>query len=61
MLYHESIVQHEISHLFNAPDGGQWKNEHPAECIMNYEWAFWGTAIWCSTDASIVSNNIWGY
>lgn len=56
----DSVVQHEISHNFNAPDRGTWYWEHP-ECIMNYNWAYWGTDIWCSTDWNIVFNNIQGY
>ncbi|NJD51643.1 MAG: hypothetical protein FIB07_02125 [Candidatus Methanoperedens sp.] len=56
---HDSIVQHEISHLFNAPDRGTWSWEHP-ECIMNYEWAYWGTNIWDTVDRGIVNENVWG-
>ncbi len=56
----DSVVQHEISHLFNAPDRGTWSWEHP-ECIMNYWYAFWGTDKWCSDDWWIVYGNINGY
>jgi hypothetical protein len=57
---HDSIVQHETSHLFNAPEGGFWCYEHP-ECIMNYCWAaLHGTDIWCSSCREIVNENIWG-
>ena len=38
---HDSIVQHEVSHNFNAEEGGWWPWEHPI-CIMNYFWAWWG-------------------
>ena len=34
-----SVAQHEISHNFNADEGGYWCWEHP-ECIMNYCHAF---------------------
>ncbi len=56
---HDSIVQHEVSHLFDAPDRGTWSWEHE-ECIMNYWYAYLGTDIWCPTDWSIVYTNIWG-
>lgn len=58
---HDSIVQHEVSHLFDAPERGTWPNEHNwIECIMNYNYAYMGTDIWCSTDWNIVYTNIWG-
>jgi hypothetical protein len=56
---HDSIVQHETSHLFNADDRGTWWWEHP-ECIMNYEWAYLGTDIWDTEDWNIVNENVWG-
>jgi len=57
---HDSIVQHETSHLFNAPEGGYWCYEHP-ECVMNYCWAaLHGTDIWCNSCREIVNENIWG-
>ena len=57
---HDSIVQHETSHLFNAPEGGWWCNEHP-ECVMNYCWAaLHGTNIWCDSCRETVNENIWG-
>jgi len=57
---HDSIVQHETSHLFNAPEGGWWCNEHP-ECVMNYCWAaLHGTYIWCDSCRETVNENIWG-
>lgn len=43
---HDSIVQHEVSHNFNAED--QNSVSHP-ECIMNYAWAYDGTNIWCNS------------
>ncbi|MDW7726782.1 MAG: hypothetical protein SCH70_06645 [Candidatus Methanoperedens sp.] len=55
---HYSIVQHEISHLFNAPDRGTWYWEHE-KCIMNYEWAFLGITKWCNWDYGIIYDNIW--
>lgn len=45
---HDSIVQHEIFHNFDAEEGGTFKYQHPAECIMNSEWAYGGTNIWFS-------------
>jgi hypothetical protein len=56
---HDSIAQHEISHNFNAADQGTWKYQHP-ECIMNYEWAYSGTDIWCSSCWNKVYGNIKG-
>ena len=56
---HDSIVQHEVSHNFDADEGGYLKYEHPAECIMNYQWAYGGTNIWCSSCSNIVNNGIW--
>ena len=55
---HDSIVQHEVSHNFDADDGGYFAYEHP-ECIMNYAWAYVGTNIWCSSCNSVVENGIW--
>jgi len=54
---HDSIVQHEISHNFGALDQGTYINEHP-ECIMNYNWAYFGTNIWCSDCANDVQYGI---
>jgi len=56
---HDSIAQHEISHNFNAKDQGTWFWEHP-ECIMNYNWAYWGTDKWCSDCGNTVNGNING-
>lgn len=42
---HDSIVQHEVSHNFDAED--QNSILHP-ECIMNYVYAQQGTNIWCT-------------
>ncbi|MEA1999239.1 MAG: hypothetical protein U9N61_07955 [Euryarchaeota archaeon] len=57
---HDSIVQHEVSHLFDAPEGGWWCYEHP-ECVMNYCWAaLHGTDIWCTSCRATVNENIWG-
>ncbi|PAV11888.1 hypothetical protein ASJ81_08775 [Methanosarcina spelaei] len=56
---HDSIVQHEVSHNFDADEGGWFKYEHPAECIMNYQWAYDGTNIWCSSCSDVVDNGIW--
>ena len=55
---HDSIVQHETSHLFDAPEGG-WLC-YPPECIMNYCWALYGTEIWCDSCRETVMLNIRG-
>jgi hypothetical protein len=56
---HDSIAQHEISHNFNAGEGGTWCWEHP-ECIMNYCWAKLGTDIWCENHWCVVYGNVNG-
>ncbi len=53
---HGNIVQHEVSHNFDADD--QNSPVHP-ECIMNYAWAYAGTNIWCSSCWSTVNNGIY--
>ena len=54
---HDSIVQHEVSHLFGADDQGYWWWEHPP-CIMNYGWAYFGVDCWCDNCKACVSANI---
>jgi len=54
---HDSIVQHEISHNFDATDQGRWWWEHP-ECIMNEWYALQGTNIWCDDCRAIVAYGI---
>jgi len=54
---HDSIVQHEVSHLFGAPEGGWWCWEHPP-CIMNYCWAYLGYDGWCDGCKFCVAHNI---
>jgi len=49
----DSIVQHEISHLFDAPDHGGF-----AECIMNYLYAYLGTNEWCDNCGFIPKVNV---
>lgn len=56
---HDSIAQHEVSHNFNAPEGGTWWWEH-SKCIMNYWYAYWGTDIWCTSCWNKVNVNIDG-
>ena len=53
---HDSIVQHETSYLFNAPDHGYTG----PNCIMTYWYAYWGTDIWCDSCSGVVNENIWG-
>jgi len=54
---HDSIVQHETSHLFNASDHGYTG----PNCIMTYWYAYWGTDIWCDSCSGVVNENIWGW
>ena len=54
---HDSIAQHEASHLFGAGDQGTWWWEHPS-CIMNYGWAYLGVDNWCDSCEACVANNI---
>lgn len=53
---HDSIVQHEVSHNFDALD--QNSPVHP-QCIMNYAWAYAGTNIWCNSCWNTVNNGIY--
>jgi len=51
---HDSIAQHETSHLFGA-------NDHTSGsflCIMDYYWAKKGVNWWCDDCESCVANNI---
>jgi hypothetical protein len=52
---HDSIIQHEISHNFDADD--QNSVLHPT-CIMNYVYAQQGTDIWCTSCGNTVHNGI---
>ncbi len=52
----DSVVQHETSHLFNAPDHGY--TLYPV-CIMSYPWAYSGYDWWCSDCESTIYANIW--
>ena len=54
---HEQLVQHELSHNFDAPDRGQAGFEHE-KCVMNYEYAARGIDYWCDEDHNIIENNI---
>ena len=56
---HDSIAQHEISHNFNAGEGGVYPWEHPT-CIMNYCHARLGTDVWCDEHWHVVFGNING-
>jgi hypothetical protein len=53
---HDSIVQHEVSHNFDADD--QNSIFHPT-CIMNYLHARLGTDIWCTSCENTVNNGIY--
>lgn len=52
---HDSIVQHEVSHNFDAND--QNSLLHP-DCIMNYLDAYQGTNVWCTSCWNTVDNGI---
>ncbi|WP_152417806.1 zinc metalloprotease [Haloferax mucosum] len=54
---HEQLVQHELSHNFEAPDRGTAGYEHK-KCVMNYEYAARGIGYWCDVDHDIIENNI---
>jgi len=49
------VVQHEISHNFNAPDHGYFG----PYCIMTYFYAYLGVDKWCSDCWDTVYGNIW--
>jgi hypothetical protein len=55
---HDRILQHEVSHQFDASEGGYWPWEHE-DCIMNYFWAWWGTIRWCDEHWWEVWIGIW--
>lgn len=59
----DSVVQHELSHNFDAQDQHESGTNCTGECIMNYYWA-WnrgaGTDKWCSYHYSIVESGVWG-
>lgn len=54
---HDEIIQHEVSHLFNALDRGTWWWE--GDGIMNYWDAEMGVTTWETADWNTVKNNIW--
>ena len=43
----DAVVQHEISHNFDAEDG-KCTDQCQGECVMNYYYAFRGTDKWCT-------------
>lgn len=49
---HDSIVQHEVSHNFDAND------HYTVDCIMDYEDAYSGVDTWCGNCRNIVRNGI---
>ncbi|MGD9778621.1 hypothetical protein [Methanomethylovorans sp.] len=49
---HDSIVQHEVSHNFDAND------HYTVDCIMDYEDAYSGVDTWCYDCRNIVRNGI---
>jgi hypothetical protein len=53
---HDSIVQHEVSHNFDAAD--QNSALHPA-CIMKYVSAYSGIDVWCTSCGITVNNGIY--
>ena len=52
----KSVVQHEISHNFNAPDHGYFG----PYCIMTYFYGYLGVDKWCKDCWNTVYGNIWG-
>jgi hypothetical protein len=54
----ESIVQHEVSHLFNVLDHGEWWMLKP-RCIMTYFWAWISYNRWCVSCYNVLYNEIW--
>ena len=50
------IAQHEISHLFNAPDHGYSPWPY---CIMSYWWLFFGVNTWCGGCTNMIRSHIW--
>ena len=52
----KSVVQHEISHNFNAPDHGYIG----PYCVMTYLYGYLGVDKWCSDCWDTVYRNIWG-
>ncbi|HUR69508.1 MAG TPA: hypothetical protein VM370_09705 [Candidatus Thermoplasmatota archaeon] len=52
----DEIVQHEISHNFNALDRGTYSWE--GDGIMNYYDAWTGVTYWAQPDYNIVGNNM---
>ncbi|VVB60246.1 Uncharacterised protein [uncultured archaeon] len=56
----DSIVQHEISHNFNCPEGGWWPWEHNYQsCVMNYWYCFIHSTVWCNSCYNKIFNRIW--
>ncbi len=50
---HDSIAQHETSHLFGADD-----HTSITPCIMDYWDAFWGVDVWCGDCYSCIDSDI---
>lgn len=51
--WQDNLLQHELSHLFNAPDHGWALGIH---CIMSYDWT-WFTNDWCGDCHSTIMIN----
>jgi len=50
------LAQHEISHIFDAPDHG-WSTWPP--CVMSYFWYILGYTGWCSSCYNTIHDAIW--
>jgi hypothetical protein len=50
---HDSIAQHETSHLFGAVD-----HTSITPCIMDYWDAYWGVDVWCGDCYSCINSDI---
>lgn len=56
----DSLVQHELSHNFNCPEGGFWPNEHNwKSCVMNYWYCFFHSTVWCNSCFNRIFAQIW--
>ncbi len=54
----DAVVQHEISHNFDAEDG-KCTDQCRGECVMNYGYARTGTDKWCDYHRFIIGQGVW--
>ncbi len=55
----DAVVQHEVSHNFDAEDG-KCTDQCSGECVMNSFYVFLGTDKWCDHHRFIVRQGVWG-